>query len=88
MVVLLVDNVGEGGFSSSLFTRTAGPVGGRNAAGPLGGDLARTGDLSLFIIVFEGFPPRKGSWVGGDRSRDIGGDRARVACCTAAKRLG
>lgn len=66
-----------------------GPVGGLNAAGPLGGDLGacRYGDRSLGVDLADS-RSLYAIWVGGDRSRVIGGERALVSCDTAAARLG
>lgn len=52
MGVLFVNIVGDGE-GAVLFLVPPGPVGGLNVAGPLGGDLARTGDLSLGVDLAE-----------------------------------
>jgi hypothetical protein len=68
-----------------------GPVGGLKAAGPLGGDLGLTGGVRSLGVDFAESRSRSRyancCWAG-DRSRVIGGERALVACCTAANRLG
>lgn len=50
--VLLTDMVGDG-VGTVKFRPPLGPVGGLNVAGPLGGDLGRTGDLSLGVDLAE-----------------------------------
>lgn len=78
--------VGDG-TGAVKFRPPLGPVGGLNVAGPLGGDLARTGDRSLGVDRAEPLS-LYASWTGGDRSRVIGGERGLEACWTAASRLG
>lgn len=83
---LFVGIVGDGE-GAVIFLVPPGPVGGLNVAGPLGGDLGRTGDLSLGVDL-AALRSRYASWAGGDRSRVKGGVRGRDACCTAVNRLG
>ena len=86
--VLLVDIVGDGE-GAVKFRLPPGPVGGLNPAGPLGGDRGRIGgDRSRGVDRAESRSRYASCWDGGDRSRVIGGERALVACCTVANRLG
>jgi hypothetical protein len=68
------------------FLAPPGPVGGLKVAGPRGGDLGRTGDLSIGVDLAQS-RPRYTSGVGGDCSRVIGGERGFDTCCTTANRL-
>lgn len=71
------------------FRLPPGPVGGLNPAGPRGGDRARVGgDRSLGVDRAESRSRFASCVGGGDRSRDIGGERGLDACCTAPNRLG
>ena len=81
----LADMVGDG-VGAVRFRLPLGPVGGLKVAGPLGGDLGRTGDLSLGVD-FADSRSRYARWTGGDLSRVMGGDRGLDACCTVASRL-
>jgi hypothetical protein len=83
------DRVGDGE-SAVKFRLPPGPVGGLNPAGPLGGDLGRSGggDRSLGVDRAESRSRYASCWLGGgDRSRVIGGERGLDACCTAPNRL-
>jgi hypothetical protein len=84
--VPLADIVSDGE-GAVKFRPPAGPVGGLNVAGPLGGDFGRIGDLSLGVD-FAGSRSLYPICVEGDRSCVIGGERGLDGCCTAASRLG